>query len=838
MNLTQAPIVGAELGPQITSPITSQITSGAAPGTAPVPALTGVVARWRGWVAIALIIVFALLGLSRSMLEPSTGWRFKVDASGEVAAESTSGDGTRLSGIRALRGAGKTVALTPMLLVEASGLLHLYAEQDQFHAKHKDIWAILQAPSIDIELTDGIGKRTVTATVRPKTLGELGFYFWLPWLLALLSMSVGLAVWVYRPGDRAAHLYAVASVIYAYTMILTGWTSSRLLTQPAWGWAELHQLAHAIGYFMISALCLLLARHPTPLKLPYFSWLLAGWAAIWMTVELARFTPTIAIGYRLPTVLLSLLLVLLLLWQWTRARRDPVKLAQIKWLGLIYIGSFSLVFIGFGSGVFGYNFKLPMVVGFGWQALLFLGFVPLVTQIGLFQLERWWATAWLWFLGGLMVVLLDVLLLAALPVSQSNALLFALAVGGWLYFPLRQAIWQRLGRGKLPQTQDILPDIVALIAARPRPGHSLNPAWLSLWERVFQPLRMRQEPATELAATAKVPVSAPVRVRVQVRAQGQEMWLSGAGYFSDLLLTLPERGRRLFRPHDQTRAEEILRLVEAGMASHQAFEQGARQERQRIASDLHDDLGATLLSIAQTSESGMEGVKKRGKEGGKEGRNSADHESGQSHRKVASLARHAMDDLRLSVRGLTGSSSPLEDTLADWRAESVSRLVAAGIEPHWLGHSVASEVALSAPLAAQITRILREAVSNVIKHSDASACHITVREDRGVLQLEIADNGVGRGHSPGVTTSDRSTGGGGMGLPGMERRARKLGGTFVMTSAAREGQDGLGGQSGENRTGDRSGFKVLVHIPLHSAPDGFGEPATIYHDPSATIGPT
>lgn len=752
MNLTQAPIVGADVRADVVPEIGPETGSGTVPEVAAASALAGVVARWRGWVAIGLITLFALLGLSRSMLEPSTGWRFKVDANGEVVAEPSSGDGARLSGVRALHAGGKTVLLTPMLLVEASGLLHLYAEQDEFHAAHQDIWAMLQAPSVDIELLDGVAKRTVAADVRSKTIGELGFYFWLPWLLALLSMSVGLAVWVYRPGDRAANLYAVASVIYAYTMLLTGWTSSRLLTQPAWGWAELHQFAHAAGYVMVSALCLLLARHPTPLRLPYFSWVLLAWGVVWMAVDLGRLSPKIAIGYRLPTVLLSLLLVVLLLWQWRVARRDPVKLAQLKWLGLIYIGSFSLVFIGFGSGVFGYNFKLPMVVGFGWQALLFLGFVPLVTQIGLFQLERWWATAWLWFLGGLIVVLLDVLLLAALPVSQSNALLLSLAVGGWLYFPLRQAIWQRLGRGNLPQTQDILPDIVALIAAQPSPGRSLNPQWLGLWERVFQPLKIRQAP------------SGPLDTAVQVRMQGQEMWLSGAGHFSALVVTLPERGRRLFRPHDQTRAEEILRLIEAGMASHRAFEQGARQERLRIASDLHDDLGATLLSIAQTSGDGN----------------------------AAALARHAMDDLRLSVRGLTGSSSLLEEAMADWRAESVSRLAAAGIEPHWLGHSVASEAVLSAPLAAQITRILREAVSNVIKHSRASRCDLAVREHAGLLQLEIADNGVGL--VPGQASC-----GDGMGLPGMERRARKLGGSFAIEPAA------LGG------------LRVGVQIPLQAA---------------------
>ena len=67
-----------------------------------------------------------------------------------------------------------------------------------------------------------------------------------------------------------------------------------------------------------------------------------------------------------------------------------------------------------------------------------------------------------------------------------------------------------------------------------------------------------------------------------------------------------------------------------------------------------------------------------------------------------------------------------------------------------------------------------------------------------------------------------------MGLPGMERRARKLGGTFLIEPAGKGGQGGQGLQSGQSDRSGPSGFKVVVTIPLNPVPDGFGEPTTTH----------
>ena len=144
-------------------------------------------------------------------------------------------------------------------------------------------------------------------------------------------------------------------------------------------------------------------------------------------------------------------------------------------------------------------------------------------------------------------------------------------------------------------------------------------------------------------------------------------------------------------------------------------EQVTEKERKRIAGDLHDDLGAKLLTIVHTSES----------------------------ERISTLAREALEEMRLSVRGLTGKPLPVADALADWRAETVSRLGQAGIEVDWRSPTEDVSQQLSARAFVQTTRILREAVSNVIKHSGASHCKVRCTLGQQDFVLVVQDNGNG-----------------------------------------------------------------------------------------------
>jgi signal transduction histidine kinase len=94
------------------------------------------------------------------------------------------------------------------------------------------------------------------------------------------------------------------------------------------------------------------------------------------------------------------------------------------------------------------------------------------------------------------------------------------------------------------------------------------------------------------------------------------------------------------------------------------------------------------------------------------------------------------------VRGLTGKPVRLGDALGDWRAEVMSRLSQSGIEGEWSSPDDLPHT-LSARAYVQTTRILREATSNIIKHSGASQCSIRCTIEDGDFVVSIQDNGKG-----------------------------------------------------------------------------------------------
>jgi signal transduction histidine kinase len=176
----------------------------------------------------------------------------------------------------------------------------------------------------------------------------------------------------------------------------------------------------------------------------------------------------------------------------------------------------------------------------------------------------------------------------------------------------------------------------------------------------------------------------------------------------------------------------------------QRVEQFTERERKRIASDLHDDLGAKLLTIVHTADS----------------------------TRVPQLAREALEEMRLSVRGLAGKPVRLDDALADWRAEIMGRLSQAKIEAAWDHTPELGSHMLPARLFMQLTRVLREAVSNVIKHSGANRCEVRCAIEERSLILTVRDDGRG-------IAADLHRG---QGMSSMKRRAKKMNGQCLVES--------------------------------------------------------
>lgn len=195
----------------------------------------------------------------------------------------------------------------------------------------------------------------------------------------------------------------------------------------------------------------------------------------------------------------------------------------------------------------------------------------------------------------------------------------------------------------------------------------------------------------------------------------------------------------------------VLRIVDYAVAlrdAQQQIEQLAKaEERARIARDMHDLLGHTLSVIVLKSELAQQLLARSGQEG----------LAGREIAEVHDVARAALREVREVVTGYRRA-----DLTSELR-HAQTALLAAGIrcsigrEDHELSEERESALALA----------LREAVTNVVRHSCARTCEIQIAELHGQIVLKVKDDGNAREQ---VVP--------GNGLQGMGERLRMLGGSL------------------------------------------------------------
>ncbi|MFI8190326.1 sensor histidine kinase [Streptomyces sp. NPDC085946] len=197
-----------------------------------------------------------------------------------------------------------------------------------------------------------------------------------------------------------------------------------------------------------------------------------------------------------------------------------------------------------------------------------------------------------------------------------------------------------------------------------------------------------------------------------------------------------------------------LALLVARLQASQA--QAARlaeyRERARMAQELHDLLGSSLVSIAVQSESALRGMPST----------APGH---QVLSEIAALARRA----HAEVRGIAA-----DRVVAHLRTElghARRVLVQAGIITR-LTTTPLPEV--PGPVSHCLVAVLREGLGNVLQHSRATWCSIEVTVYRSQVRLAIANDGV-----PSSPVSARH----GSGLAGLRLRALALGGTLEVRAA-------------------------------------------------------
>ncbi|MGW0073346.1 ATP-binding protein, partial [Streptosporangium sandarakinum] len=204
-------------------------------------------------------------------------------------------------------------------------------------------------------------------------------------------------------------------------------------------------------------------------------------------------------------------------------------------------------------------------------------------------------------------------------------------------------------------------------------------------------------------------------------------------------------------------AGQAALVLELAEARRDAERLGLLEDRDRIAKDLHDVVIQRLFAVAMTLMSIVRFVE---------------------HPEAASRLRHGIDELDETIRQIRSTIFALQaprDAAPGLRAQVVELVEGArghlGFMPG-LRMEGRLDNGVPAPVAEQLTAVLREALSNIVRHARASKADVLVEAAGDELLLRVRDDGVGL---PGE--GRRS------GLRNMEDRARQLGGSFEAGAA-------------------------------------------------------
>ncbi|MDO8270297.1 MAG: hypothetical protein Q7U82_00050 [Gammaproteobacteria bacterium] len=177
-----------------------------------------------------------------------------------------------------------------------------------------------------------------------------------------------------------------------------------------------------------------------------------------------------------------------------------------------------------------------------------------------------------------------------------------------------------------------------------------------------------------------------------------------------------ETAENLNRELEQ-KVEHSRQVIEKSFAERRVLEiqQAAEQERLKIYRDLHDDVGSKLLSIMH-----------------------ADRGS-----KLGDMARSALESLRQAVSKANNPDQMLKSFIDDIREETELRLRGSGHRVEWRQTAEIPAVIIPSTVAFNLNRILKEIVSNIIRHAEAQQVHVQTIMEGDWIEFIIHDDGRG-----------------------------------------------------------------------------------------------
>ncbi|MGE0079848.1 MAG: sensor histidine kinase [Thiohalomonadaceae bacterium] len=712
-----------------------------------------------------VLVIGGVLGLacvaflvSACLRVPWFGLTLAADTQGRVVVASADGPahglvrpGDRLA---VLEIEHKRIVPDSLTLLEQPNSLKRYADYHAFLEQQSTLAKALIAGELTLWFEDGRGAY-IRAERRP--LSSVPMLFWFQLFCGLTAFSLGLTVFAARQ-DRASGIFFMSGIgVLVFTGASALYTTRELALEPAW--MEWLLSANYLGSYVFGvSLPALLWNYPKPLGRGRFTFAWYALAVVVWGMHALELTPGPLWAFNIGAVPIFAAILVFATRQWRATRGNSVSRATLNWMlrpMLLCCSAYLLLYMV--PVTLGQTPVMSEALSYGLKLLMYIGFAIGITRYRLFESERWWLELLLWGGGGVVVLLLDALFL--LWLNEGGALAMALAVAGWIYFPLRQWLWMRIDPAVRKTVEHYLPSLIeALFAARTT--QELDANWRDLLARIYRPLDMTSGVAPAQGVT--VAEDGLVLRIPALEADGAALELRGS-----------DKGTRLFDSADRRLAEGLLQLTRQAAGARAAQDQVMRmeqqhaREREMMVRDLHDGLGGLTTSITLLADMARQ--------------NPSPPETQQALQHIASLSREALAELRGFMQSMEDRDASWQTLSADLRHWGRNFLAPHGIQLAFDARVEAQSPPPQSTLVFNLFRIYREALSNVVKHARAERVTVALQVDPSELTLAVSDEGrlpVAAGPGDGMFSEGR-------GLVNMRRRVGELGGELTLTSSPR-----------------------------------------------------
>ena len=584
---------------------------------------------------------------------------------------------------------------------------------------------LMRAPRITLVFADGA---RVDVAPRPVGWRGLGLAFGIMGGCALLLVLVGAFVLAAHVRPATA-LFALMAACQALALLWLGMDMDRgLAPVPA---ALADDLPWRLGLDLTTgaAAVHLFARHPTRLPagppIAIVAWTLALMATLAVSAATAAHAWWVAQG-----ALTALAMAAVIVPGYSHRRLAHPTSAMLRRLAWAVLATWLIM----QAAVLASQMQplplhdLELLAVLAWSLFLaaMLAWAPFLSR----------APAWMRefaMLAGLttLAVSLHLAFVAMLALDPFASLTLAVLSGFVGYALARRWLLPPLAASSALGTERAFDQVVHV--ARELHAHPDRHAALlgQLLRDMFEPLEMRRVPRAGHGCRVLgdgAALAVPIATAEGEAGQPAQSWV----------LRFARGGERLFAERDAHLAGRIAEQLQRAVAYDRAVERGRAEERLRIAQDLHDDIGARLLTLMYKAQ---------------------DPE-------VEDYLRHTLKDLKTLTRGLAAAEHRLSHAVVEWRADLAPRLTAAHVELVWT-FDWDTDPVLTIVQWSALTRILRELASNAIAHARATRLEVAASLRGGVLLLQVSDDGVGR---------DPARWSHGLGLGGVRKRVKQLGG--------------------------------------------------------------